>query len=595
MIPILLGEHRKKGSPIFLEPEMFRTHMHLIGATGTGKTTAIHAILRSLMLQVGRDECSLFVIDPMGNLSHDLLNFIAHPTFCTKRVRERLVYIEPAREDVVMSFNPLTFTTPANRYYQTMRAVDLVLRGWAAQDVSQQPRLLQWTFKAFCAAALMGLPIALCQHLLHTGTPEHEAILNRIPGASRNHWLEVLNSRGSVATTILESTRNRLDPFFESPILKMMFGSLRSRFDCERFIRERKIVIVNLAHLRRIPDLTANTIGALMLNEIFETASQMTTTMGRASVDPTYILLDEFQKYVSPDIENALPTVRQMGLRLILAHQSFSQLERENLNLEQMVWQARSRLIFANYTKDADLLADELAKLTFDNMVKKDVRTAKKQLITGHRIAWLESESQSDSISTGSSNQNSSNEGESTTYDGQRALYGYGEQLSEARSRARTESSSNNKGESRGRTVGHSQTLVPTHLTFDEVSSVTYESFEEYSLKWGKELRSLQEGQAFFQQPGSNVVQPVQVAYLPIEETPRLRDAVAELVEKNFASEHFVSTHQANIEYEQCWQEMLRLPLQGRIGNSNRSEDGGPLMLPKPQSPPDAPPSPFTL
>jgi hypothetical protein len=85
------------------------------------------------------------------------------------------------------------------------------------------------------------------------------------------------------------------------------------------------------------------------------------------------------------------------------------------------------------------------------------------------------------------------------------------------------------------------------------------------------------------------------VAYLPIEETPQLRDAVAELVEKNCASEHFVSTHQANIEYEQCWQEMLRLPLQGRIGNSNRSEDGGPLILPKPQSPPDAPPSPFTL
>jgi hypothetical protein len=595
MTPILLGEHRKTRARIYLEPDMFRTHMHLIGATGTGKTTAIHAILRSLMLQVGTDECSLFVIDPMGNLSRDLLNFIAHPTFCTKRVRERLVYIEPAREDMVMSFNPLTFTTPANRYYQTMRAVDLVLRGWAAQDVSQQPRLLQWTFKAFCAAAMMGLPISMCQHLLHTGTSEHEAILNRIPGSIRNHWMEILNARGSAATTILESTRNRLDPFFESPILKMMFGSRRSRFDCERFIRDRKIVIVNLAKLGRVPELTADTIGALMLNEIFETASRMTTTMGRSAVDPTYVLLDEFQKYVSPDIEDALPTVRQMGLRLILAHQSFSQLDREDLNLEQMVWQARSRLIFASYAKDADLLVDELAKLTFNNKVKKDVRTSKKQLITGHRIEWLESQSESDSVSTGSSNQNSSNEGETTTYDGERRLYGYGEQLSEARSRAKTESSSNNKGESRGRTAGRSQTLVPTHMTFDEVSSVTFESFEEYALKWGKELRSLKEGQAFLQLPGSNSIQPVQVDYLPIEETPQLRDAVEELVEKNFASEHFVTQHQANIEYEQCWQEMLRLPLQGRNESSNRSEDGGPLLLPKPQSPPDAPPSPFTL
>ena len=595
MTPIFLGEHRKTGERIFLDPEMFRTHMHLIGATGTGKTTAIHAILRGLMLQVGQDECSLFIIDPMGNLSRDLLNFIAHPVFCTRRVRERLVYIEPAREDVVMSFNPLNFTTPANRYYQTMRAVDLVLRGWAAQDVSQQPRLLQWTFKAFCAAATMGLPISMCQHLVHTGTTEHEAILNRIPGDIRNHWMEILNARGSAATTILESTRNRLDPFFESPILKLMFGSRRSRFDCERFIRERKIVIVNLAKLRRVPELTADTIGALMLNEIFETASRLTTTYGRAVVDPTYILLDEFQKYVSPDIEDALPTVRQMGLRLILAHQSFSQLDREDLNLEQMVWQARSRLIFANNAKDADLLADELAKITFNNKVKKDVRTSKKQLIKGYRKEWLESESESFSETSASGNQMSDSHGETVTYDGSKPAFGYGNQLSEGTSRTSGEGTSRSKGESRGRSVGRSVSLVPIHDTFDEISNITYESFEEYSLKWGKRLRTMKEGQAYLQLPGMPNIDPIQVDYFPIEETPELRDAVAELEARNFASEHFVSTGQANREYEQCWEEMLKLPLQGISGSQGRHHVGQSLTIPRPDQAANDSPSGFTL
>ena len=48
-----------------------------------------------------------------------------------------------------------------------------------------------------------------------------------------------------------------------------MFGAAQSRFDCERFIRERKIVILNLAKLGRIPGFIADTIGALALNEVF--------------------------------------------------------------------------------------------------------------------------------------------------------------------------------------------------------------------------------------------------------------------------------------------------------------------------------------
>ncbi len=255
-----------------------------------------------------------------------------------------------------MPFNPLSHTSEANRYYQTMRSVDIVLRAWAAQDVSQQPRLLQWTYKAFCAAAMMGMPIAMCQYLLHPGSPEHDAILSRIPGDIRSHWSEILNARGSEAVRILESTRNRLDPFFESTNLRRMFGSTKSLFDCERFIKQRKIVVLNLGQYGKIPGFVADTIGALALNEIVETASRLSTNEGKQAVDPTYVVMDEFQKYVSVDIENALPTVRQMGLRLILAHQSFSQLEREDVDLTQMIWQARSRLMFANNAMDADSL-----------------------------------------------------------------------------------------------------------------------------------------------------------------------------------------------------------------------------------------------
>lgn len=593
MIPVYLGESRETGEPIYLDLDLFRTHMHLVGATGSGKTTAVHAILKGLMSQVKKDECCLFVIDPMGGLSRDLLAFIAHPTKCTQRVRDRLVYIEPAREDVVMPINPLIFTSPANRYYQTMRAVDLVLRGWSAQDVTQQPRLLQWTFKTFCAAAEMGFPISMCRHLIHPGSPQHSAIMDRLPGENRYEWQDILNSRGREATTILESTRNRLDPFFRSPILHAMFGSLKSRFDCERFIRERKIVILNLASMSTIPPLTAHTIGALALNEIFESASRMTSVGGRSVVDPTYVLLDEFQNYVSVDIEHALPTVRQLGLRLILAHQSFAQLDRDDINLEQMIWQARSRLVFANYAKDADILADELAKLTFDSKVVKDIRYSRKQLIQSYRKEWLMSEGKTENRSSGSSKQKSDGRSGSTTF----ANPGVGSSpSSETLGTSSGGAESFSDTSTFGYSATHSQAMVPVHENVVEVSSLTYEPFDEFAIKWGQALRSLGEGESFLQLPGSRKIQPIQIDFDPIEETPELCRAIDELKQKNFESDFFVSREQANREYEQSWQEVLKLPLQGNSGNQGRHHDGTPATIPRPdQAANDSSPSGFTL
>ena len=87
---------------------------------------------------------------------------------------------------------------------------------------------------------------------------------------------------------------------------------------------------------------------------------------------PTYLLLDEFQNFVGPDIDAALPEVRQLALRLILSHQSFSQLRRGDYDLTSMIFQAQSRMIFGVQGDDADILANEVGSLTFDPRRIKD-------------------------------------------------------------------------------------------------------------------------------------------------------------------------------------------------------------------------------
>ncbi len=57
MLPIILGTDQETGQKVEVNPELFRTHFHLIGATGTGKTTAIHTMLRPLLAD-GSSKCA---------------------------------------------------------------------------------------------------------------------------------------------------------------------------------------------------------------------------------------------------------------------------------------------------------------------------------------------------------------------------------------------------------------------------------------------------------------------------------------------------------------------------------------------------------
>ncbi len=529
-------------------------HLHLIGSTGSGKTTTILSLIRQLLISPHEKAC-VFVIDPMGNLSMDFLRWLANKRYCTDGVRKRLLYIEPAREDSVLPFNPLLNESPAHEYYQIERTISLILRAWESQDLSAMPRLRKWCFNAFLAVARLQLPMANCQYLLQPGSPEHEALLKILPPEVKHEWYEILNSRGSEAIKILDSTRNRLDPFFRSIILKRMFGSRRSNFDVPRLITERRIVIINLAGKRRLPPHLSGTLGALILNEIMESAMSMSPSVVR----PTYVLLDEFQHFIGPDIYDAIPTVRQQGIRLILSHQSFSQLEQGEVDLTGLIWQPRNRLAFACDADDADRLAHELATLTYDPMTIKYQMTAHRQRIAGYRKDLMRT--WSSSFSDGSTHETSHGRNRS----GQRQeTRNPGDESHPIRSSGRGEGVSDNL--SQGRSKSHSESEgwhevnVPIQEDVEELSSVTFKSFEEEKLQWAKVLRT---------QPIGNAVakflhNPMPIRLIvdedPIPDSESLQAAVQELIAKNFESDFFVSAASIDNEAEQIRLSLFETP-----------------------------------
>jgi hypothetical protein len=562
MKTIPLGHDRNSGEAFAVPTAALKTHLHLIGGTGKGKTTALHTMLHPLFLDPF-DESSFFVFDRLGNFSHELLRWIASD-FCTPDVRQRLIYIEPAREDVVLGFNPLLHNTPAHGYYKVARATDIVLRAWEQVNIEQMPRLARWTFNAFWAAAQLGLTIADCVHFLMPGSPHHAELLQALPERLRYEWDELINARSGEVVRILESSRNRLKPYFESDILRRMFGATQSRLNVERFMREGKIVILNLAPQNRLSSQLSDAVGALVLNEILATAR----SLPRGVHYPTYLVLDEFQNFVGPDIESALPEVRQLGLRLLLSHQSFSQLRRGDYDLTSMIFQAQSRMIFGVQGEDADILAQELASITFDPKRVKDELYSRRQLISGHRVvelcSWSNAQARAQQWSKDYGQSWSKRESVSRRY---------GEYLRNVRAEGKDSGVSQRTGEGGSTTTtateGTHQSFLPEYEQFLELSNRTYYSFDEQRSLWAQSVRNLPTGVALVRlvdDPNLYEVNVKRSAYghlawdteLLARELPEVLDDVDRLIDQNFRSEFFVSPQMIDRETEERLQAVLR-------------------------------------
>jgi len=552
----LLGKIRGADTPFRVPRSSFDTHWHLIGGTGKGKTTAIHTLLHEILLDPVDDACVL-IIDRMGNLSFELLLWMASE-FCTEDVRSRLVYIEPAREGMVLGFNPFLHESLAHAYYKVSRAAEIILKGWSNQNLEEMPRLARWLFNSFFACALLGLNVSDSVHLLLPGSPYHKPLLAALPHRLQEEWRELLQARGSEVSRMLESARNRLKPYYESPILRHMFGATSNRLDVLRFMRDKRIVVLNLAPQNRLPEQVADAIGGLVINEVLTAARSLPFGVRY----PTYLFLDEFQRFVGPDVEAAIPEVRQLGIKLILSHQSFSQLERGDHDLTSMIFQAQSRMVFGVQGEDADLLAHELASLTFDPKRIKDEIYSFKQRLTGHRIVELQSWSSAQ-----------------TQADNWMRNYGEGWSKNDTTIAGVIKSSSSgtsrNEGHGKGGSLsstageGRHQQLVPVHEDYWEMVNRTYYSFEESKNIWARDVRKLPRGTAFIRLVDDPALYHVNIkrdapGYLSwdaaqlVSDLPEALEDLHRLIERNFRSDLFVSPAVIEAETRQRLERILR-------------------------------------
>lgn len=84
-----LGEDVESGEAVYFPKDAYRTHVHLPGGTGKGKTTALLAMQQAILKDRFDDACHIN-IDFLGGWTDQLLLWMAS-RWCPQRVRDRLV------------------------------------------------------------------------------------------------------------------------------------------------------------------------------------------------------------------------------------------------------------------------------------------------------------------------------------------------------------------------------------------------------------------------------------------------------------------------------------------------------------------------
>jgi ATPase subunit of ABC transporter with duplicated ATPase domains len=94
---LLIGA-RTSGDPVMLDFEERRRHLHVVGQTGTGKST----LLLNLIAQDLAAGEGLALLDPHGDLAEAVLDHVP------KERTNDLVYVNPADAEHPIGFNPLS-------------------------------------------------------------------------------------------------------------------------------------------------------------------------------------------------------------------------------------------------------------------------------------------------------------------------------------------------------------------------------------------------------------------------------------------------------------------------------------------------------
>lgn len=338
-----------------ISPKDSLEHTHLIGPTGSGKSTAMqHLILADI-----RANRSVLVLDPKADLVNDILARIPEER------ADDVVVIDPS-DPSPCGFNPLAFkdygdpALLADSILSVMKEIFSDSWGIRTADILNAALL---TLVKVENATLLWLPALLTDEAFRMKIVS--SLTDRV--ALLPFWEQFNTLKDSERRQHVDPVLNKLRQFLLRPGLRNILGQAKPKFTLTDLFNKRRIVLVPL-NRGLIGGESARLIGSLIVGLTW------TLALSRAKLPPerrylVSLYIDELQDYLSlpTDLSDALAQARGLGLGLTLAHQYRDQLPpdiRAGIDAN-----ARNKISFGLSAKDAKDMAAMAPGLSAEDFI----------------------------------------------------------------------------------------------------------------------------------------------------------------------------------------------------------------------------------
>lgn len=335
-IEIGINLHNGQEHPVYLDTEKRLSHIHIIGATGVGKSTLIANMLLA-DVNDGRG-CALF--DPHGDICNDVLLRIP------PHRKNDVIIIDPSDTEFPIGFNLLEAHSEVEKIVLSSDLVSAFKR-YATAWGDNMTAVLQNAINTFLDSTTGGTLIDLKRFLIEEAF-RIEYLLSVEDPSLHYYWKhEYPLVRKGIAPLL-----TRIDTFLRPKIIRYMLAQ-RSGIDFKACLEENKIVLIKLSQ-GLIGEENSYLLGSLFLAKLNQ-AAMARQLLHKENRYPYFLYLDEFQHFITPSIGNILSGARKYSLGLTLAHQELSQVENQKL-LNSVLSNPHTRICFRLGDNDAKRL-----------------------------------------------------------------------------------------------------------------------------------------------------------------------------------------------------------------------------------------------
>jgi hypothetical protein len=341
---LLLGDNVHAGATVQvrLSAEQRTRHTHIIGASGTGKSTLLFNLIRQ-DIENGQ---GIAVLDPHGDLIDRICGIIP-----PERIDD-VVLLDPSDESHSVGFNILSAHSNLEK---DLLASDLiaVFQRLSTSWGDQMNSVLQNAILAFLESDRGGTIADLSRFLIEE--PYRIEFLKSVKDEYVvRYWQN--NFRLLVGNKSIGSILTRLDTLLAKKPIRHMVSQPKNRLDFAHMMDTGKIFLARLPQ-GLLGKENSHLLGSLLVSK-FQQIAMSRQAQQIATRRDYWLYIDEFANFITPSMAEILSEARKYRIGLTLAHHELQQLQRNPEVASAVMTHPYTRVVFRVGDDDAKKLAE---------------------------------------------------------------------------------------------------------------------------------------------------------------------------------------------------------------------------------------------